>query len=124
MLPRLNSEKHQRVEVSKSRVAWRSPRCWLGTGQAGRAFCVVIGPALPACTSLPGCPQWTVRLQRWTCQRAPRSPSYEGSGAQWQGRAAVTTRKAFHNPSLTANQHEDLSKGGKYSAGHCFTVKT
>lgn len=115
MLPRLNSEKHQTVEVSKSRAVWRSPRCWLGTGQAGRCVLFVsrLVPALPACTSLPGCPQWTVRRQRWTCQRAPRSPSYEGSGAQWQGRAAVTTRKAFHKPSLTANQHEDHSMGGR-----------
>lgn len=114
VLPRLNSGKHQTVEVSKSRVAWRSPRCWLGTGQAGRAFCVAIGPALPACTSLPGCPQWTVRPQRWTCQRAPRSPSYEGSGkAERPLQHDSVSLKAFHNPSLTANQQEDLSMRGK-----------
>jgi len=46
--------------------------------------------ALPAYTFLPGCPQWTVRLQCWTCQLAPRSPSYEGSGAQMQGRMGIT----------------------------------
>lgn len=71
--------------------------CWLGTGQAGHCVLIVLGcdclleRALPAYTFLPGCPQWTVRLQCWTCQLAPRSPSYEGSGAQWQGRMGITS---------------------------------
>lgn len=58
-----------------------------GVGRAWRAVCAVIGPAaLPACTALPGCPQWTAapgqrpQQQRCTCQPAPRSPSCGGSG--------------------------------------------
>lgn len=73
---------------------WQTPhwsfsvsRWWLGTGQEGHCVLIVLwlaaGGALPAYTCLPGCPQRTVRLQGWTCLLAPRSPSYEGSGAQW-----------------------------------------
>ncbi len=73
--------------------SFHSGRCWLGAGQAGQCVRFVsccdwpLERALPAYTFLPGCSQQTVRLQYWTCQLAPRSPSYEGSGhsgkAEW-----------------------------------------
>lgn len=56
----------------------------LGTGQASvSCLCCdwLSERALPAYTFLPGCPRWTEGLQSWTCQLAPRSPSYEESGA-------------------------------------------
>lgn len=58
---------------------------WLGTGQASVACLLCCDwlseRALPAYTSPPGCPRWIGGPRSWTCQLAPRSPSYEGSGA-------------------------------------------
>jgi len=98
------------------RGEWQAPRCSLhrAGGGAWRAYRVIgCWRALPAYTFLPGCPQRTARPQGWTCQRAPRSPSYEGSGAQWQGRRGIT---AWHRPPPSRQQIPDYRAERQASA--------
>lgn len=119
-----------------SSLSWR---CWLGTGQAGHCVLIVsccdwlLGRALPAYTSLPGCPQRTVRLQCWTCQLAPRSPSYEGSGAQWQGRKGITVwhsrastiTHGTLNQSFITTKHKPMRWGSHFpDNGHKLKQQT
>lgn len=76
---------------------------WLGTGQASVACLLCCDwlseRALPAYTCPPGCPRWTGGPRSWTCQLAPHSPSYGGSGAhrKAEGGGVTTWIRFIHS---------------------------